>query len=37
MENKINNEGYFVAKWLEGKLTDHEFKQLVSSMIISCI
>ena len=31
MENKINNKEYFLAKWLEGKLTDHELKQLVSS------
>ena len=31
MENKINNKEYFLAKWLEGKLTDYELKQLVSS------
>lgn len=31
MENKINNKEYFLAKWLEGKLTDHDLKQLVSS------
>ena len=31
MEDKINNKEYFLAKWLEGKLTDHELKQLVSS------
>jgi len=31
MENKINNKEYFLAKWLEGKLTDLELKQLVSS------
>ena len=31
MKNKINNKEYFLAKWLEGKLTDHELKQLVSS------
>lgn len=31
MENKINNKEYFLAKWLEGELNDHELKQLVSS------
>lgn len=31
MKDKINNKEYFLAKWLEGKLTDHELKQLVSS------
>ena len=30
MKEKVNNEEYFLAKWLEDKLTDNELKELVT-------
>ena len=30
MKKKVNNEKYFLAEWLDDKLTDNELKEFVT-------